>query len=108
MARPKRNTGCVQVDTTRNRSTFVIERTFRGNRFDTRFRNQVIAAVDNFTVTNVIERVGTNFLPFASTLATETSLEVTRKRRLLLEAMKGDVSDVCFTFQLKDSLIPDC
>jgi len=108
MARAKRNFGCIQVDTDRNRTTIVLERTFRGNRFDRRFRNTVVAAVDNFTVVQAFERVGTNFGVHASQFTSQNQIDLVRKRRLLLEAMKGDVSGQCFPFQLNEDLIQDC
>ncbi len=108
MARAKRNFGCVQVDTSRSRTTITLERTFRGNRFDPRFRNQIIGAVDNFILVNMFEQVGTNFGTFASQFTSANQLALVRKRRLLLEALKGDVSDQCFQFQLNDDLIQDC
>ena len=108
MARTKRNFGCVQVDTDRNSTNIVLERTFPGNRFDPRFRQTVITAVDHFTVINTFERVGTSFGTFVGQFTSANQVALVRKRRLLLEAMKGDVSDQCFPFQLNDDLIQDC
>lgn len=108
MARTKRNFGCIQVDTNRNKTTIFLERTFRGNRFDPRFTNTVIAAVDNFLVEEEFSRVGTNFITFASQFTSATNIAIVRKRRILLEARKGNVSDQCFQFNLNEDLIQDC
>ena len=103
------NRGCIQTDKNKNRSFVTIERVFAANQFDPRFLNSVISKTNQkVDIVKTFDRIGTNQEVFLSKFTTQEQLALVRKRRIALEALKGDVSDVCFSFDLKQSLIPPC